>query len=203
MAKAAVLGKSAKADLPKEVFSEPFHQSLVHEAARADLAARRTGNASTLTRGEVSFTTAKAWRQKGTGRARAGSLGVPNRFGGGVAFGPKPRRYTVKVNRKARRRAMRAALSVHAERGSIAVLDAAAFETPSTKAAAQALEKWAARRPSLVVIGAEETGVLKSFRNIERVQVAEVGAIGVADVIGAASVVVSEQALEQLKERLS
>jgi large subunit ribosomal protein L4 len=203
MAKAAVLGKSAKADLPKEVFSEPFHQSLVHEAARADLAARRTGNASTLTRGEVSFTTAKAWRQKGTGRARAGSLGVPNRFGGGVAFGPKPRRYTVKVNRKARRRAMRAALSVHAERGSIAVLDAAAFETPSTKAAAQALEKWGARRPSLVVIGAEETGVLKSFRNIERVQVAEVGAIGVADVIGAASVVVSEQALEQLKERLS
>jgi large subunit ribosomal protein L4 len=203
MAKAAVLGKSAKADLPKEVFSEPFHQSLVHEAARADLAARRTGNASTLTRGEVSFTTAKAWRQKGTGRARAGSLGVPNRFGGGVAFGPKPRRYTVKVNRKARRRAMRAALSVHAERGSIAVLDAAAFETPSTKAAAQALEKWGARRPSLIVIGAEETGVLKSFRNIERVQVAEVGAIGVADVIGAASVVVSEQALEQLKERLS
>jgi large subunit ribosomal protein L4 len=203
MAKAAVLGKSAKADLPKEVFSEPFHQSLVHEAARADLAARRTGNASTLTRGEVSFTTAKAWRQKGTGRARAGTLGVPNRFGGGVAFGPKPRRYTVKVNRKARRRAMRAALSVHAERGSIAVLDAAAFETPSTKAAAQALEKWGARRPSLVVIGAEETGVLKSFRNIERVQVAEVGAIGVADVIGAASVVVSEQALEQLKERLS
>jgi large subunit ribosomal protein L4 len=172
MAKAAVLGKSAKADLPKEVFSEPFHQSLVHEAARADLAARRTGNASTLTRGEVSFTTAKAWRQKGTGRARAGTLGVPNRFGGGVAFGPKPRRYTVKVNRKARRRAMRAALSVHAERGSIAVLDAAAFETPSTKAAAQALEKWGARRPSLVVIGAEETGVLKSFRNIERVQVA-------------------------------
>jgi large subunit ribosomal protein L4 len=203
MAKAAVLGKSTKADLPKVVFSEPFHQSLVHEAARADLAARRSGNASTLTRGEVSFTTAKAWRQKGTGRARAGTLGVPNRYGGCVAFGPKPRRYTVKVNRKARRRAMRAALSVHAERGSIAVLDAAAFETPSTKAAAQALEKWGARRPSLVVIGAEETGVLKSFRNIERVQVAEVGAIGVADVIGAASVVVSEQALEQLKERLS
>ena len=203
MAKAAVLGKSTKADLPKEVFSEPFHQSLVHEAARADLNSRRSGNASTLTRGEVSFTTAKAWRQKGTGRARAGTLGVPNRYGGGVAFGPKPRRYTVKVNRKARRRAMRAALSVHAERDSIAVLDAATFETPSTKAAARALEKWGARRPSLVVIGAEETGALKSFRNIERVQVVEVGAVGVADVIGAASIVLSETALEQLKERLS
>src|SRR5829696_1123999 len=172
MAKAAVLGKTTKTDLPKELFSEPFHQSLVHETARADMNARRSGNASTLTRGEVAFTTAKAWRQKGTGRARAGTLGVPNRYGGGVAFGPKPRRYTVKVNRKARRKAMRAALSVHAERGSIAVLDA------------------------------EETGAVKSFRNIPRVQVAEVGAIGVADVIGAASLVVSETALEKIKERL-
>jgi large subunit ribosomal protein L4 len=203
MSKAAVLGKSAKADLPKELFAEPFHQSLVHEAARADLASRRRGTASTLTRGEVSFTTAKAWRQKGTGRARAGTLGVPNRFGGGVAFGPKPRHYTVKVNRKARRKAMRAALSIHAERGSVAVLDAAAFETPSTKTAAAALDKWGAKRPTLVVIDAEETGVLKSFRNIDRVTVAEVGAIGVADAIGAASLAISEKALAQLKERLS
>ena len=202
MAKATVLGKTAKADLPEEVFSEPFHQSLVHESARADLAARRRGTASTLTRGEVSFTTAKAWRQKGTGRARAGTLGVPNRFGGGVAFGPKPRHYTVKVNRKARRKAMRAALSVHAERASVAVLDPASFETPSTKAAAQALEKWDAKRPTLVVLDAEETGALKSFRNIARVEVAEVGAIGVADVIGAASLVLSEKALEKLRERL-
>src|SRR5260221_1584516 len=100
MSKAAVLGKSTKADLPKELFAEPFHQSLVHEAARADLASRRRGTASTLTRGEVSFTTAKAWRQKGTGRARAGSLRVPNRFGGGVAFGPEPRHYTAQTNRQ-------------------------------------------------------------------------------------------------------
>jgi large subunit ribosomal protein L4 len=203
MAKAAVLGKTAKADLPKEVFGEPFHQSLVHETARADLAARRRGTASTLTRGEVSFTTAKAWRQKGTGRARVGTLGVSSRFGGGVTFGPKPRHYTVKVNRKARRKAMRAALSVHAGRDSIAVLDPAAYETPSTKAAAQALAKWGAKRPTLVVLDAEETGALKSFRNIARVTVAEVGAIGVADVIGAASLVVSEKALEKLRERLS
>jgi large subunit ribosomal protein L4 len=203
MAKATVLGKSAKADLPKELFAEPFHQSLVHETARADLASRRRGTASTLTRGEVSFTTAKAWRQKGTGRARVGTLGVPNRFGGGVAFGPKPRHYNVKVNRKARRKAMRAALSVHAERGSVAVLDAADFETPSTKAAAGALGKWDARQPTLVVLTGEEIGALKSFRNIERVTVAEVGAIGVADVIGAASLVLSESALEKLKGRLT
>src|SRR6476646_7114004 len=76
-AKATVLGKTTKADLPKEVFAEPFHQSLVHEAARADLNAKRSGNASTRTRGEVAFTGAKAWRQKGTGRARVGPLGVP------------------------------------------------------------------------------------------------------------------------------
>ncbi|HEX6601613.1 MAG TPA: 50S ribosomal protein L4 [Solirubrobacterales bacterium] len=203
MAKATVLGKSGKADLPKELFTEPFHQSLVHEAARADLNARRRGTASTLTRGEVSFTTAKAWRQKGTGRARVGSLGVPNRFGGGVAFGPKPRHYTVKVNRKARRRAMRSALSVHAERNSVAVLDASSFETPSTKSAAQALAKWGAKSPVLLLVTAEEIGAMKSFRNIPRTQVLEVGAAGVADVIGAAAVVISETALDSLKERLS
>jgi large subunit ribosomal protein L4 len=203
MAKAAVLGKSAKADLPKEVFGEPFHQSLVHEAARADMNARRGGNASTRTRGEVAFTGAKAWRQKGTGRARAGTLGVPNRYGGGVAFGPKPRRYTVKVNRKARRRALRAALSVHAERDSIAILDAGVYENPATKSAAQALAKWGAGGPTLVVLEAEEVGALKSFRNITGVAVAEVSAVGVADVIGAASLVVSETALEKLKERLA
>jgi large subunit ribosomal protein L4 len=201
-AKAAVLGKSTKADLPKEIFAEPFHQSLVHEAARADLNARRRGTASTLTRGEVAFTTAKAWRQKGTGRARVGSLGVPNRFGGGVAFGPKPRKYTVKVNRKARRRAMRSALSVHAERDSVAILDASSFETPSTKTAAQALAKWGAKNPILLLVTAEEIGAMKSFRNLPRTQVLEVGAAGVADVIGAAAVVISETALETLKERL-
>jgi large subunit ribosomal protein L4 len=201
-AKAVVLGKTTKADLPKELFAEPFHQSLVHEAARADLNSRRRGTASTLTRGEVAFTTAKAWRQKGTGRARVGSLGVPNRFGGGVAFGPKPRKYTVKVNRKARRRAMRSALSVHAERGSVAVLDASTFDTPSTKTAAQALEKWGAKSPLLLLLTADEVGAMKSFRNLPRTHVLEVGAAGVADVIGAAAVVISETALETLKERL-
>ena len=92
---------------------------------RAELNARRHGTASTLTRGEVSMTTAKAFRQKGTGRARAGALSTPNRYGGGVAFGPKPRHYMVKVNRKARKKALRAALSVHADRGSLAVCDPA------------------------------------------------------------------------------
>jgi large subunit ribosomal protein L4 len=199
--KVPVLGKTTKADVPADLFGEDFHQSLVHETARADANSRRRGTASTLTRGEVSMTTAKAWRQKGTGRARVGALSVPNRYGGGAAFGPKPRHYTVKVNRKARRKAMRSALSVHADRGSVAVVKAADFDTPSTKSAAAALEKWGAKRSTLIVILGDETGLLKSFRNIPRVDVMEVGAVGVVDVIGAASIVVSEGALEVLASR--
>lgn len=201
MSKATVLGKTTKGDLPKTLFEEGFHQSLVHDAARADLAARRRGSASTLRRGEVSMTTAKAWRQKGTGRARVGALSSPTRTGGGVAFGPKPRRYTVKVNRKARRRALRSALSVHAQRDSVALLDADAFEQPSTKKAAEALDKWGAPRPTLVLVDAEEIGALRSFRNIDRVQVAEASAAGVADLLAAASLVVSQRGLEVLETR--
>jgi large subunit ribosomal protein L4 len=199
--KATTLGKQAKSDLPKEIFSEPFHEALVHEAARADLAARRRGTHSSLTRGEVAMTTAKAWRQKGTGRARAGALSVPHRYGGGAAFGPKPRHYTVKVNRKARRKALRAALSVHAERGTVAVLDGSTFTDPATKQAASALQKWGAESPTLVVVSSQEEAAAKSFRNIEGVTVALAGAAGVADVIGATSLVVSEAALEELKGR--
>ena len=197
--KATTLGKQAKSELPKEVFGEPFHEALVHEAARADLAARRRGTHSSLTRGEVAMTTAKAWRQKGTGRARAGALSVPHRHGGGAAFGPKPRRYAMKVNRKARRKALRAALSVHADRGTVAVLDGSTFSEPATKQAAEALRKWGADRPTLVVIGPEEEAVAKSFRNIEGVSVALADAAGVADVMGATSLVLTETAIEQLK----
>jgi large subunit ribosomal protein L4 len=201
MTKAPVLGKTTKADLPAALFGEELHRSLLHEAATADLAARRRGTASTLRRGEVSMTTAKAWRQKGTGRARVGALSSPTRIGGGVAFGPKPRSYTVKVNRKARRRALRSALSVHAERDSVAILDAAAYEEPSTKRAAEGLEKWGAALPTLVVLAEEETGAVRSFRNIDRVDVAEASAVGVADLISAASIVISEKALEILQAR--
>src|SRR6187551_152811 len=201
MAKAAVLGKTTKADLPKELFAEPFHHSLVDEAARADLASRRQGSASTLTRGEVSMTGAKAWRQKGTGRARVGALSSPTRKGGGVAFGPKPRGYTVKVNRKARRRALRAALSMHAERGSIAALDPATFDTPSTKAAAEAIAGFDGDGSVLLVLTDGEETAVKSFRNLRDVSVMHADAVGVADVIGHARIVVSEAALARLTEK--
>ena len=199
--KAPVLGKQSKADLPADVFGEEFHESLVHETARADMASRRRGTASTLGRGEVAMTTAKAWRQKGTGRARAGALSVPHRRGGGVAFGPKPRDYAVKVNRKARRRALRAALSVHAARGSIAVVDGSAYSDPATKEAAQALEKWGGRKPTLVVLETEEVAALKSFRNIPGVTVMQASEVGVADVIGHQSLVMSQAAVEQVTDR--
>ena len=200
-AKAPMLGKQTKADLPAALFGEEFHEGLVHEAARADLAARRRGTASTLGRGEVSMTTAKAWRQKGTGRARVGALSVPHRRGGGVAFGPTPRSHTVKVNRKARRRALRAALSVHAARDSVAIVDTSALSEPATKQAAQWLEKWGAQRPTLVLLDVEETAAAKSFRNLPRVTVLPASAAGTADVIGHASLVLSQAAIDHLEKR--
>ena len=199
--KAPVLGKQSKADLPKAIFSEPFHEGLVHQAARADLNARRRGTHSSLTRGEVSMTGAKAWRQKGTGRARVGALSTPNRVGGGVAFGPKPRSYTVKINRKARRRALRSALSVHAERGSIAAVDPSKFDTPSTKAAAAALAKLDGEGSVLVVLTDGEESCLKSFRNLADVTVLHADQVGVADVLGAGRLVVSEAALARVTEK--
>ncbi|MDP8943100.1 MAG: 50S ribosomal protein L4 [Actinomycetota bacterium] len=184
--------------LDEAVFGEPFHPSLVHEAARAELNARRRGTAATKSRAEVAMSGAKAWRQKGTGRARAGPLSVPQRTGGGVAFGPKPRGYAVKVNRKARRRALRAALSVHAERGTLAVVDPAEFDAPSTKLAAEALAGFGEGRALVVLAREGEESCLKSFRNLPRAQVAPADAVGVADVIGVARLVVSPAALEHL-----
>ncbi len=194
-------GGSGSLDLDDAVFGERFHGPIVHEAVRAELAARRRGTASTQTRGEVSMTGAKAWRQKGTGRARVGALSSPQRVGGGVAFGPKPRSYTVKINRKARRRALRAALSVHAERGSIAAIDPAKFDTPSTKAAVAALSGLEGDGAVLLVLTDGEENCLKSFRNLSDVTVLHADQVGVADVIGAGRLVVSEAALARVTEK--
>jgi large subunit ribosomal protein L4 len=194
-------GGTGSLDLDDAVFGERFHGSLVHEAVRAELAARRQGSASTKTRAEVAMTGAKAWRQKGTGRARAGALSTPQRTGGGVAFGPKPRGYTVKVNRKARRRALRAALSLHAERGTIAAVDPSKFDTPSTKAAASTLDGLDGEGSVLVVLADGEESCAKSFRNIAGVTVLHVEQVGVADVVGSGRMVVSEAALARLTEK--
>jgi large subunit ribosomal protein L4 len=194
-------GASGTLELDDAVFGESFHGPLVHEAVRAELAARRRGTASTKSRGEVAMTGAKAWRQKGTGRARVGALSAPQRTGGGVAFGPKPRAYTVKVNRKARRRALRAALSLHAERGSIAAVDPSAFEPPSTRSAAGALAKLGGAGTVLVVLSEGEESCARSFRNIADVSVLRADDVGVADVVGAGRLVLSQSALERLSEK--
>jgi large subunit ribosomal protein L4 len=182
-------------------FAAAFNMPLVHEAVRAELNARRQGTASTKTRGQVRGGGAKPWRQKGTGRARAGSTRSPVWTGGGVVFGPSPRHYTVKVNRKARRAALRSALSVHADRSTLAVFDASVFDVPSTAKAVDLLDDWSQDFPTLVVLHADEAHAGKSFRNLGRVSVMPAEDVGVADVIGAASLLVSEAALPALVAR--
>jgi large subunit ribosomal protein L4 len=200
MAKARWLHKQGGVDLDAEAFGARFNPGLVHECVRAELNARRQGTAATRTRGQVRGGGAKPWRQKGTGRARAGSVRSPLWAGGGTVFGPAPRRYTVKVNRKARRAALRSALSLHAERGSVAVVDAGAFDGPSTGQAADVLAKWD-QAPVLVVLSAEEVAAAKSFRNLRGVSVLPEPDVGVADLVGAASLVVSQAALAALTAR--
>jgi large subunit ribosomal protein L4 len=198
---AVVLGGGKPVSLDATAFEARFNMPLVHETVRAELSARRQGTASTLTRGQVRGGGAKPWRQKGTGRARAGSSRSPLWAGGGTVFGPAPRDYTFKVNRKARRAALRSALSAHAERESLAVFDAAAFEEPSTSQAATLLEAWETTPPTLVLLSESEVMAGKSFRNIARVDVMTVSDAGVADVIGAASLLVSAAALPELVAR--
>ena len=201
MPDAPVLGEAKKVKLDDSAFGARFSGSLVHQSVRAEQAARRRGTAATKTRGLVSGGGAKPWRQKGTGRARAGSNRSPLWTGGGTAFGPQPRSYAFKVNRKEQRAALRSALSVHAERSSIAILDAASFEAPKTRRAEELLEDWDQPRPTLVVLAAEESSTALSFRNLARVGVLSAESVGVTDVLGAASLVLSEPALEALTRR--
>ncbi len=200
MPSAARLGGGDVA-LDETAFGAPFNAALVHECVRAEQNARRRGTAATKTRGMVRGGGAKPWRQKGTGRARAGSSRSPLWAGGGTIFGPSPRHYLGKVNRKARRAALRAVLSVHAGRGSVAVIDGASFEAPSTRQAADALAAWDASRPVLVLAAEQEVAAAKSFRNLARVTVLAAEQAGVADVLGAAALVLTDAALERVTAR--
>jgi len=194
-----------KVKLDDAAFGARFSGPLVHQSVRAEQAARRRGTAATKTRAMVSGGGAKPWRQKGTGRARAGSSRSPIWTGGGTAFGPQPRSYTFKVNRKEQRAALRSALSLHAERGSLAILDAGAFTAPKTRQASELLEGWepptSRTRPALVVLSAEESAAALSFRNLARVAVLTSEDVGVSDLLGAATLVISKPALEALSAR--
>ena len=200
MADAPILGGSKKRELDGDVFGAAFNGPLVHEVVVAELAARRRGTHATKTRGNVRGGGAKPWRQKGTGRARAGSTRSPIWTGGGTVFGPQPRHYTVKVNRKARRAALRSALAMHADRGSIFAFEPTDFAAPSTSQAAGLI---ADRRGGsvLIVLGAEESDAAKSFRNLAGVSVIPTSSCGVADIVGCATLVVSTIALHALSDR--
>jgi large subunit ribosomal protein L4 len=207
MPDAPLLGQSSTGSSPKKVklddgaFGARFSGPLVHQSVRAEQAARRRGTAATKTRGMVSGGGAKPWRQKGTGRARAGSSRSPIWTGGGTVFGPQPRSYTFKVNRKEQRAALRSALSLHATRGSLAVLDAGAFDAPKTSQAFDLLDDWGQGSPTLVVLGADESTAALSFRNLPRVAVLTAAGVGVTDLLGAASLLVSQSALDELTAR--
>jgi large subunit ribosomal protein L4 len=201
MADAPVLGGSGKVTLDDVAFGARFNGPLVHESVRAELNARRRGTSSTKTRGNVRGGGAKPWRQKGTGRARQGSIRAPQFAGGGIVFGPTPRHFTFKVNRKERRAALRSALSIHAERATIAVLDPAGFDTPSTRQAAGLLGDWVARGSVLVVLVEEQAQIALSFRNLPRVSVLPDTAVGVADLVGASRVLLTKEALDAITAR--
>jgi large subunit ribosomal protein L4 len=187
--------------LEASVFAAEVKPHLVHETVRAELNAARAGTRGAKTRGLVAGGRSKPWRQKGTGRARAGTTRAPHWTGGGVAFPPGMRNFDVKVNRKARRAAMRGALTAHASGGTFAIVDGTTFAEPSTKAAAGLLDEWGQARPSVVVATEEEEALIKSFRNLDAVLVTVPAELEVASVVWARSLLVSEAALPHVLAR--
>ena len=196
----AVSGKDAK--MSPDVFEVEPKIGVLHEVVRAELAARRQGNASTKRRGEVSGGGVKPWRQKGTGRARAGSSRMPHWTGGGITFGPKPRDYTFKVNRKVRSKALKMALSARASDGGLKVVDNLSFEEPKTAAAAAVLSGLEITYPLLVLLDETETNAVLAFRNLPRVGVTFAYELDVSDIMGARTVLMSTSVVEQLNTRL-
>ncbi len=194
-------GKKAKdVTLEESVFAAEMKDHVVHETVRAELNAKRSGTRGAKSRGFVAGGRSKPWRQKGTGRARAGTSRAPHWTGGGVAFPPSPRDFEVKVNRKARRSALRAVLSQHAANGTFGVLDGTGFSEPSTSTAVGLLAQWGNELPLVVVTG-DEQNVSKSFRNIDRVVVLKPGELEVSALVWARSVLVTQDALDLVKEK--
>lgn len=194
--------KSKDVTLEEDVFGAELKPHIVHETVRAEMNDRRSGTRAAKSRGLVAGGRAKPWRQKGTGRARAGTTRAPHWTGGGVAFAPTPRDFEVKVNRKARRSALRGVLSEHAANGTFGVLDGSGFSEPSTRTAAGLLAKWGKELP-LVVVTNDEQNVARSFRNLDKVVVVKPGELEVAALVWARSVLVTEDALELVKARAS
>lgn len=164
--------------LPEDIFGIEPNVPVMHAVVKAHLAAIRAGTHSTKTRAEVRGGGKKPWRQKGTGRARHGSIREPQWVGGGVAHGPKPRDYSFSLTKKTRALALKGALSDRAAEGSIVVVDLPAFDAPRTKRAVELLESWGASGKVLIVTGrrdpTEHTDTWKSFRNLPHVLMVQV-----------------------------
>jgi large subunit ribosomal protein L4 len=199
--KAPVLGgsKTREVSLEASVFAAELKPYLVHETVRAEMNAARSATRGGKSRGLVTGGRAKPWRQKGTGRARAGTTRAPQWTGGGMAFPPNNRNFVVKVNRKVRRAALRGALSAHAAEGTFAILDGSGFDTPSTRKAAELIADL--QRPTVVVATDDEEVLLKSFRNLARVLVTSPAELDVATVVWARSLLVTEASLELVLAR--
>jgi large subunit ribosomal protein L4 len=197
-----VTGKKARdVKLEAAVFGQEVKPHLVHETVRAELAASRAGTRGAKSRGMVAGGGSKPWRQKGTGRARQGTTRAPQWTGGGVAFPPTTKSFQLKVNRRARKAALRSALSAHADGGSLAVLDGSAFDDgPTTKAAAALLAQWGAELPLLVVVQPDETNIARSFRNLPRALIIETPALQVSELVWARSLLLTEGALARVQE---
>jgi large subunit ribosomal protein L4 len=187
-------------ELEPLVFEAEVKPHLVHETVRAELAAARAGTRAAKSRGMVAGGGAKPWRQKGTGRARQGTTRAPQWKGGGVAFPPGTRNFDLKVNKKARRAALRAALTGHAQAGTLAVVDVSGFEEPSTKLAKAMVDGFGQELPLLVVVAPEEGVIAKSFRNLARTLVLDPSTLEVGAIVWARSLLVTEAALAHIQE---
>jgi large subunit ribosomal protein L4 len=172
-----------KVDLADELFGIEPNVPVMHQVVTAQLAARRAGTQSTKTRAEVRGGGAKPWRQKGTGRARQGSIRAPQWRGGGVALGPKPRKYDQKTPKKMIRLALRSALSDRAAEDKVVVVDDWGFDAPSTKGAVAALSAIGVEGKVLVVLGAEDEVAWKSFRNLTDVQLIDISELNAYDIL--------------------
>ncbi|MEG3585766.1 MAG: 50S ribosomal protein L4 [Actinomycetota bacterium] len=175
--------KAGSVDLDDSIFGIEPNISVMHQVVNGQLAAKRAGTHNTKTRAEVRGGGAKPWKQKGTGRARAGSSRMPHWRGGGVAMGPKPRDYSQKTPKKMKRLALFSALSDRAASDNILIVDSWDFEAPSTKTAQSALKAIGATGKILLVINADDTNTQKSFRNLENVHVLPIGQLNVFDIL--------------------
>jgi large subunit ribosomal protein L4 len=194
---APIVGGKGTVPLPDSVFGVEVSGPLLHEVAKAEAAGRRQGTHATKTRGMVAGGRAKPFRQKGTGRARQGTTRAPQFTGGGTVFGPQPRSYAVKVNRKAYRKARCMGLTQHAQGGTIGVFEADAFAEPKTKDALRLVDGWG-EAPLVVVVHPDEEPAALSFRNIPRSAVLTPSEVGLTELLWARRVLISKQALEQL-----